>query len=93
MATNFKIVSSRIKGLCVLCNHGLVREYENGDTETICSANPAERTITRPVIRCTDYTDRRRDDKYQMEKIAWTIRTDKKGKFGFQPPVKKDNND
>lgn len=67
-------------------------ETETGDTVTFCNNMMVPFRVTRPVVRCTDFEDRTRENKYQMEKIAWTLTTDKKGnRVGFAPPQKKDD--
>ncbi len=80
-------------GLCATCREGHTEEYENGDTATFCSVLMyTPRRITTPVVRCSDYDQSGHLNKYELEKLAWTIQTDKSGlKVGFAPPKKKDD--
>lgn len=39
------------------------------------------------IVKCSDYEDRRRVSRYEMEKVAWSIDHDKGGRIiGFKPP-------
>ena len=76
-------------GICVTCSHGQVMAFEHGEDMTVCNYLMTPYRIRRPVLQCTSYTDRTHDDESEMRKIAWIIRTDKRGQLGFQAPKKK----
>jgi hypothetical protein len=43
--------------------------------------------LREPMAECSSYDDSRRPEMYQMEQIAWIVRTDKKTKrIGFVSP-------
>lgn len=82
------------RGLCATCREALIIEHDNGDIETRCHAWGAAEMIRirRPVVRCSDYDAKFAQPRYELEKIAWVIRTDKSGKtIGFAPPSKDDD--
>lgn len=82
-------------GLCATCRESMVTEYANGTSTTLCyyyGGNPPIRIVA-PVVRCNQYDKKGALNNFEMEKIAWTVRTDSSGKsIGFAPP-KKDKDD
>lgn len=73
--------------LCRTCRHGTVVDLANGSITSYCDEMFNDGRLFVPVTRCTSYDDTRFTSRYDLEKIAWTIRTDKSGKaIGFVPP-------
>lgn len=86
----FKIAEKQI-GLCATCRAGHTHEYAGRDAVTICSELSPSVTISRPVVRCSDYDNKNAPSKWDMEKIAWTLLTDKnRNVIGFEPPKKEE---
>ena len=79
----------RADGLCVKCRNGQVTEDVDGGVSTFCNSMMVPWRIARPVVRCTDFEDRQNESEHEMRTIAWTLRTDARGKVGFAPPDKK----
>lgn len=85
----FKLAPSKPMGLCDTCREGTTRTHDNGDVVMLCDAGMNTQRVHRPVVRCSDYNDSTTTSKWDMEKIAWTVTTDKSGQtIGFQPPKK-----
>jgi hypothetical protein len=94
-----KAVSNSSKNLCLTCGRYFARTYALTDeAERLCLSNydnPVR--LKGPVSVCTDYYNKNAPDKYDMEKIAWTIEASKK-KVGFgaeydiivKPPKRKE---
>lgn len=59
-----------------------------GRTTVYCNELPSSKMIlTEPMVSCTAYDDKRRPQMYEMEEMAWIVRTDrKKGVIGFVSP-------
>lgn len=78
-------------GLCGTCRNAHIVDFDDGSFEIFCAerAYGNEPMIRRPVVRCTDHTDKSRATQHDMEKLAWVVRTDNSGKvLGFRPPEK-----
>lgn len=91
----FKVTERLGVGLCAGCRDAQTVEYADGQTDVWCHTRGMEpRLVAKPVRRCNDFDDRSQPARYQMEKIAWTVRTDKSGQtVGFAPPKKKDDDE
>lgn len=67
--------------------------FANGETATFCHEffhQPFR--IYRPVVNCSRYVNANQPARHELEKIAWTLNTDKSGqRIGFTPPAKKDD--
>ena len=90
---SIKIQPGTSDSLCATCREAQVVEFSNGVKAVRCHSRGAfpQVTINHPVTRCNDYDDRRQPAKWDMEKIAWQVTTDKSGKtIGFAPPKKDD---
>ncbi len=73
--------------LCDTCKHGQVMTRRNHDVHVICHNSGITVFMPADIVTCSDYEDRRVISKYTLEKIAWTLNTDKTGqKIGFTPP-------
>lgn len=83
-----KIQPNRTAGLCRTCREAVIVEYDDATVVTVCNVlynRPV--TIVRPVVKCSDYDMRGKQNNRDMEKIAWTIRTNRSGQpVGFAPP-------
>lgn len=78
--------------LCADCRNGIATHFDNGGMLVRCSVGAGQPVVIhRPVTRCTDFEDKTLTDRYEMEKIAWRLTTDKKSaKVGFVPPKNRD---
>jgi hypothetical protein len=74
--------------MCSTCRAAHIVEFSDGHREVRCYARSTEPLwIVRPVVHCNDYDDQRVASKWDMEKIAWTVTTNKSGQaIGFAPP-------
>ena len=75
--------------LCLSCRRAtIVRGRTLHDEIIECSLlNDGDSRITFPVMSCSSYSDRRHPTLYNLELIAWELRTDRKqGPIGFHPP-------
>ncbi len=84
----FKIQANRSDSLCTNCREGMRIERTNKTIYACFLSHPPIMTEA-PVLKCTSYDNNSIPSQYDMEKIAWVVRTDNSGKVkGFQPPVK-----
>jgi hypothetical protein len=69
--------------LCHTCRRAIVVKGQRlGDEIIECSV--LESRITFPVTSCTNYLNRQHPGLYEMEDIAWILRTDaRRGRMGF----------
>lgn len=74
------------ENLCHTCKNALVREDNFNRQSVKCSAGAG--WVKTKTVRCSDYIHRNLTEKWDLEKIAWTITADPKGKVGFTPPKK-----
>ena len=89
----FKIQPDMSGTLCSSCREAMIVDYADGRREVFCHSRGTEpMRVRRPVVRCNDFDDRRTPAKWEMDKIAWVVTTDKSGKaIGFAPPPKDDD--
>lgn len=81
--------------LCESCTNAHIRlGYRASEKVVVCFANsPAER-IGFPVRECNEYSDRTKQNLWDMEKIAWVLsRRGPKRRAGFSPPPKAQGGD
>lgn len=85
---NFKIQPDRHSGcLCAGCRHSTVQQRRGGDLIVHCSEVSAR--VPPDIVKCNDFFSRESISQYELEKVAWTLNTDKSGKMiGFSPPKK-----
>ncbi len=81
MSTRLKIMrgtrSSHAPRLCDTCQCGLVRRGASESDEHIhCTVT--EREVRTRVVECNRYIDRTRATLWDMQQIAWVLRTDSK---------------
>jgi hypothetical protein len=89
-----KIQPTRDIGLCSTCREAHVFEQADNRLTVICNSHQRPINITKPVTYCNEYDDIRVPWRHDMEKIAWTVTTDKSGKsIGFKPPEPKKHDD
>lgn len=64
--------------LCETCRHATVARGRTLREEVVfCSQMPfTDRRVRFAVTSCSDYSDRRHPRLYQMEEIAWVLRSD-----------------
>lgn len=85
----FKMQPSADHGLCASCREGHVHEHSDGSVVIACAAMGMHQhvLIRKRIVRCSDYDSKRETSEYEMQKIAWTVTTDRSGKtIGFKPP-------
>lgn len=83
-----RAVASSYKNLCLTCQNYMAMKYSLNDREErVCVANYNHPIKLRgPVSQCTDYSDKTRPSKHEMNKIAWAIEPSKR-KVGFGAEV------
>lgn len=83
------------RGLCISCRESQCIEYEDGSTQTLCfQYGSPGMLIRKPVVKCNEYDRRGALNRHELEKLAWTIRTDRSGKtVGFKAPQRKAGDD
>ncbi len=72
--------------LCETCRHATVARGRTLREEVVlCSRMPlTDRRVRFAVTSCSDYSDLRRSSLYEMEEIAWVLRSDPSRKrIGF----------
>jgi hypothetical protein len=72
--------------LCLTCRFAtIVRGQALRDEIIECSQLAASRkSITFPVVSCSDYSDKRRPSLREMEEIAWVLTSDpRRNEIGF----------
>jgi hypothetical protein len=71
--------------LCNTCRSAtIIRGSRLSDEIVSCGKRVIRDRITFPVASCTGYSDRRRASLYDMEDIAWVLRSDTRTKkIGF----------
>ena len=79
-------------GLCGNCENATVIRYKDGTAMVFCSWVHPPMRMTKPVESCTDYREHNTLDRHELEKVAWTLRTEKGGRvIGFEPPKAKED--
>ena len=77
--------------LCLSCRCALIIKGRGlSDELTLCRAGSgmADLRITRPVVECNSYDDKRQPSLNQLEKIAWRVCPDNRKKTtGFFRPT------
>src|SRR4051794_35449753 len=87
MSTRLKVLdgtrSSQAPRLCDTCHSGLVRRGAAASDEHVyCTI--MERGVRTRVVECNRYTDRSSPSLWDLQQIAWVLRTDsKRQKLGF----------
>jgi hypothetical protein len=71
--------------LCASCTHSFIREGYSGHRDVFCQLIQPPLCIKEPTVFCKDYRHKNETDLYDLEKIAWIVTTDPKGKMGFRP--------
>lgn len=84
--SNDKVINGTPKGfasLCSTCRRAQVIRGLNMQQRTFCSAGSTSMAVTFPVESCSAYDDKRIPALYQMEEIAWQVRSRNRGPVGF----------
>jgi hypothetical protein len=78
-------VSEGHASLCTTCRSATIIRGARLSNEIIsCGKRVVRDEITFPVTSCTGYSDRRRPSLYDLEDIAWVLRSDSRTKkIGF----------
>lgn len=92
---SMKIRFSRanVSGLCDTCRNGQIVEMASGKVLVECAARSGtDNKIWEPVKNCSMYRDRRHPTIYEMEEIAWILKTTSRSKAaGFVKPGTKEH--
>lgn len=89
---SFKIIGGTESGetsLCHTCRKShIFRNQSSASENVICNANMSQPfEVKNRIVQCSLYSDSRRPTVWDMEQLAWQIRTDKSGKtIGFKSP-------
>ena len=77
------------ENLCLKClNYSGLRYALDDREERVCIANIHDpRRLRGPVAECSDFADKTRPSKYDMNKIAWAIEPSKR-RVGFETGVR-----
>lgn len=88
----FKVQATSGGPICLRCENGLVYERAQGERQAFCGAIGTDiLPVPLDIVQCTEYRDRHQLSRFELEKVAWTIRTDRSGQaIGFEPPKKDD---
>lgn len=80
------------KTLCTTCREGLITQHDDGLNRIKCYS--WSREITRPVIQCSGYVDRKLPTEQEFKELAWKIDLEalKKMHMGIFPPGHEKNN-
>lgn len=77
--------------LCNSCQYGHHFVRANGVTTTRCTVDADTILVPGDIVTCSKYHHAGQPDQWDLEKIAWVLRTDRTGKpVGFERPKKKD---
>jgi hypothetical protein len=77
--------------LCGKCENALIFERRGGGVVAYCNVTTQPISVPLDIVKCSDFRDKNTISQYEMEKIAWTVTTDKSGKkIGFKPPTEKE---
>lgn len=81
--------------LCDTCKHAtFMRGPAESDEAIICSEISDDSMPKFRVVECSQYIHKNTPHVYELEQIAWVLRTDKLGRtIGFQPPKKRNHDD
>jgi hypothetical protein len=82
-----RAASDSSKNLCLTCWDYRAITYALTDQEERLCVNIPDKALRLrgPVSRCTDYRDKTKPGKYEMDKMAWAIEPSKKRVgFGFE---------
>lgn len=75
--------------LCARCKWGMVTTQQNGNVLTYCTEMC--KFVPSDIVKCNNFLETGAVSEWDMEKIAWTVRTDNSGKIlGFNKPTKKE---
>ncbi len=92
MSRRGKVVEDNL-GLCGQCEMAHIVKFK-GSVKVFCKTFADTMVVLQPVEKCNEFQQKNTLNKYDMEKIAWTIKTDSKGlAVGFSPPTKKGEGD
>lgn len=71
--------------LCLTCRHAFIRENFSGERTQFCNWIYEGFKIRGNTTYCNSYASKETPDVHDLEKIAWVITSDPKGKVGFRP--------
>jgi hypothetical protein len=74
-------------GLCKSCKYSHIMEDDQGNIMMLCKAAlDSALQLKNKVVKCNCYKRKEAVPLYQLERVAWILRTDKFGKrIGFKP--------
>lgn len=74
------------KGLCHSCKHSHVfRAAAESDVTVMCQVSPDGRSmrIHKPVVQCSEYSNKMEKSLYEMKQIGWILATKNGKPIGF----------
>jgi hypothetical protein len=84
----FTLKFNDLDTICQTCTYAVMYERRGGSVTVICTETSPSMVVPLDIVKCSDHTDRNTPRKYDLEKIAWMVSADKKGRFiGFARPV------
>lgn len=87
-----KVQSDESGSLCTTCRNGMRVESRTRVTYGCSWMHDYHRIVQEPVLKCSAYDNRNIPSQWEMEKIAWNLRTDKSGRIlGFRAPKKEED--
>lgn len=89
MSHSIKVQPTLDDGICGQCSDGQVMTRRN---QTVVFCHDMDRQIHAPVDTCSRFHHKGEPTKWDMEQIAWTLKTDRSGRvMGFAAPKKEDD--
>jgi hypothetical protein len=70
--------------LCRTCVHAFIRETYNGREYRFCNYTSPSMPVPGPTVNCSLYRHKNEPDAWELEKIAYIITGDPKGRLGFK---------
>jgi len=82
-----RAASDSRQNLCLKCWNYHGRKYAIDDSEVhlCCTMSNHPQRLRGPVSQCSDFQDKSKPNKHELDKIAWIIDPNHK-KVGFIPP-------
>lgn len=76
--------------LCRICRHGMQATRANNRILTFCTMGDfGLQRIASDVEQCSEFDDKSTPSRWEMDRIAWTLKTGPSGQIrGFTPPEK-----
>lgn len=91
---SFKIQQNFTNGLCDNCSQFFAFVDSKNNMRASCNNTMPATRLKNPVVRCSDFIDKRAPSLYEMRQIAWVLETNEKQEaVGFVKPKPRSNHD